>query len=206
MFELNQKFPVQQAGLLPCLPVLLPFRWFFLHFVQVVTEVWQAFMSSLTFRGSLTWDQSCLPAEVLCPRLPHCFQYGKLQLDSSCSQGCYWLTVHSYSGVQQSILPKHLHQNTVFHVLKKSGLLVTHHTVLSVDTGMAKSSMRIKKNLRYFFQLFKIFVHSLSLIRHHHDTPLFWLPLWPWPTSSQWACNPYPWTWPLFLLSYPSHF
>lgn len=79
MFELNQEFPVQQAGCLPCLPLLPPFRRFFLHFVQIVIEVWVALMSSLAFRGSLMWNQFCLPAEVLCPCLPCCLQDHKLQ-------------------------------------------------------------------------------------------------------------------------------
>lgn len=95
-------------------------------------------MSSLIFRGSLTQDQSCLPAEVLCPCLPHCLW----DCDSSCSQGCYWLTVHFHSGIQQSISPswlvQHLHQKIDFHALQKSVLVVTHHTVLSVDTNMVK--------------------------------------------------------------------
>ena len=64
----------------PAMPACSPaLQMIFLHFEQFATEVWPALMSSLTFMGSLTWDQSCLSDEVLCPCLAHCLQDRKLQ-------------------------------------------------------------------------------------------------------------------------------
>lgn len=79
VFELNQEFPLQQAGCLPCLPVLPPFRWFFFVFCTDCHCSLTSPYELPCLQGKLNVELVLSTAEVLCPCLHHCLQDHKLQ-------------------------------------------------------------------------------------------------------------------------------